>query len=35
MRLGWNPNMAGAAELHPATTYDPYPSPSQLFPKVV
>ena len=25
----------GAAELHPATTYDPYPSPSSLYPKVV
>jgi hypothetical protein len=30
-----NPNMAGAAELHPATTYDPFPSPSTLYPKVV
>jgi hypothetical protein len=25
----------GAAELHPATTYDPFPSPSSLYPKVV
>lgn len=32
---GWNPNMQGAAELHPATTYDPFPSPSSLYPKVV
>lgn len=30
-----NPNMAGAAELHPATTYDPFPSPATLYPKVV
>ena len=30
-----NPNMAGAAELHPATTYDPFPSPASLYPKVV
>lgn len=26
---------AGQAELHPATTYDPYPSPGSLYPKVV
>lgn len=26
---------AGQAELHPATTYDPYPSPATLYPKVV
>lgn len=25
----------GAAELHPATTYDPFPSPASLYPKVV
>ena len=25
----------GSAELHPATTYDPYPSPASLYPKVV
>ena len=26
---------AGQAELHPATSYDPYPSPASLYPKVV
>ena len=31
----FNPNMQGAAELHPAMTYDPFPSPSGLDPKVV
>ena len=31
----FNPNMQGAAELHPATTYDPFPSPGSLYPKVV
>lgn len=31
----FNPNMQGAAELHPATTYDPFPSPATLYPKVV
>lgn len=31
----WNPNQAGAAELHPSTTYDPFPSPASLYPKVV
>ena len=35
LRLGWNPNMQGAAELHPPTSYDPFPSPSSLYPKVV
>ncbi len=25
----------GAAELHPATTFDPFPSPGSLYPKVV
>lgn len=25
----------GQAELHPATTYDPYPTPASLYPKVV
>jgi hypothetical protein len=25
----------GSAELHPATTYDPYPAPGSLYPKVV
>lgn len=31
----FNPNAQGAAELHPATTYDPLPSPGSLYPKVV
>lgn len=31
----FNPNAQGAAELHPATTYDPFPSPGSLYPKVV
>jgi hypothetical protein len=31
----FNPNMAGAAEAHPAMTFDPFPSPSSLYPKVV
>ena len=31
----FNPNMQGAAEAHPAMTYDPFPSPSSLYPKVV
>ena len=31
----FNRNMQGAAELHPSTTYDPYPSPSAYYPKVV
>ena len=31
----FNPNAQGAAEAHPAMTYDPYPSPSSLYPKVV
>lgn len=31
----FNPNQQGAAELHPATTYDPNPSPGSLYPKVV
>ena len=31
----FNPNQQGAAELHPAMTYDPFPSPSGLYPKVV
>ena len=35
LHQGWNANMQGAAELHPATTYDPFPSPSSLYPKVV
>ena len=30
-----NRNMAGAAEPFPAMTYDPYPSPATLYPKVV
>jgi hypothetical protein len=30
-----NPGAYGAAELHPATTYDPYPAPGALYPKVV
>lgn len=30
-----NPHAIGAAELHPATTYDPFPSPGSLYPKVV
>ena len=29
----FNPNMQGAAELHPAMTYDPFPAPQ--YPKVV
>lgn len=33
--MNFNPNMQGAAELHPATVYDPFPSPSSLYPKVV
>ena len=33
--MNFNPHMAGALELHPATVYDPYPSPSALYPKVV
>ena len=35
LSIGWNPNAQGAAELHPATTYDPFPSPGDLYPKVV
>ncbi len=35
LHQNFNRNMQGAAELHPATTYDPYPSPSALYPKVV
>ena len=31
----WNPNMQGAAELHPATVYDPYPPGGSLWPKAV
>jgi hypothetical protein len=31
----WNPGAQGAAELHPATVYNPYPSPAELYPKVV
>lgn len=31
----FNRNAQGAAELHPATSYDPYPSPATLYPKVV
>lgn len=31
----FNPNAQGAAEAHPAMTYDPFPSPSSLYPKVV
>lgn len=31
----FNPNMQGAAELHPAMTYNPLPSPAALYPKVV
>lgn len=30
-----NPHMAGAAEAFPAMTYDPFPSPATLYPKVV
>jgi len=33
--INFNPNAQGAAELHPATTYDPFPSPASLYPKVV
>lgn len=35
IRQNWNPAAPGAAELHPATVYQPYPSPSELYPKVV
>lgn len=35
LHQNFNPHMMGAAELHPATTYDPFPSPSALYPKVV
>lgn len=35
LNMNFNRNMQGAAELHPATTYDPFPSPSSLYPKVV
>lgn len=35
LHQNFNPHMQGAAELHPATTYDPYPSPAALYPKVV
>lgn len=35
IRLGWNPNMQGVAEAKPAMTYDPFPSPASLYPKVV
>lgn len=35
LHQNFNPNMQGAAELHPAINYDPYPSPSSLYPKVV
>jgi len=35
MNINANPGAVGAAELHPATTYDPFPSPSSLYPKVV
>ena len=31
----FNPNAQGAAELHPAMTYHPFPSPATLYPKVV
>lgn len=31
----FNRNQQGALELHPAMTYDPFPSPSGLYPKVV
>ncbi len=31
----WNPHMAGALELHPATTYDPFPAAATFYPKVV
>lgn len=35
LHQNFNPNAQGAAELHPATTYDPFPSPGSLYPKVV
>ena len=35
LTINFNPNAQGAAELHPATSYQPYPSPSELYPKVV
>lgn len=31
----WNPNAQGAAELFPATSYDPYPPGGLLWPKAV
>lgn len=35
LHKSFNRNAQGAAELHPATVYDPFPSPSSLYPKVV
>lgn len=35
LHQNFNPNMQGALELHPATTYDPFPSPGSLYPKAV
>jgi hypothetical protein len=31
----WSPGAQGAAELHPATTYNPYPPGGALYPKAV
>lgn len=35
MNMNANPAAPGAAELHPATSYQPFPSPAELYPKVV
>lgn len=35
VNINFNPNAQGAAELHPATTFDPFPAPGSLYPKVV
>lgn len=35
MNMDANPGAIGAAELHPATSYNPFPSPAELYPKVV
>jgi hypothetical protein len=35
MNMNANPGAIGAAELHPATSYNPFPSPAELYPKVV
>ncbi len=35
LAINFNPNQQGAAELHPATVYAPFPAPAELYPKVV